>query len=160
MNPNTSDPDLLTVPHLAEQAAETIRTLNHRTRPCSDALTDPLDAAETIAALARLASRLPQLFDQLAGWVQSQQHAGRLRLDPSVPEPDPAHTVHALTATLQQAIHSTHRAAHALDTAHQHIAHLAATDETDNRSSRPATARGRNSCRSMGPSHLTRRICR
>jgi len=42
------------------------------------------------------------------------------------PLPDPAAAVHAVTANLNQAAHSAQQASHALDTAHQHLAHLTA----------------------------------
>lgn len=110
---------------VADQAAHAIRQLNHRTRPAANGLAEPTDAAEVIAALAAMTGMLPQLLGQLAGWLQSQHHHGRLRVDDLAPLPDTAHTIHALTHSLRDAIECTQRAAAELDTAHQHAAHLA-----------------------------------
>lgn len=141
----------VTVGHLADEAEHAIRRLTHLTRPATGELADPSDAADVIAALAAMTWMQPQLLGQLARWLQHEHHADRLRVDDLAPLPDPDQTVHTLTRSLQHAREALERAAEALDTAHQHAAHLAATD--------PATPRpgGQNSCRSMGPSHLTRR---
>jgi hypothetical protein len=123
----TTNTDHVTVGHLADRAAQAIRLLNHRTRPATEGLAEPGDTAEIIADLASMAAMLPQLLDQLGHWLEHQQHAGRLRVDTYAPLPDPAATVHALTDSLQHVNQCMQRAATALDTAHQHAAHLAAT---------------------------------
>jgi len=138
---------------LADQAAHTIRLLNHRIRPATGGLAEPLEAAEIIAALASMTGMLPQLLGQLGHWVEHENHGGRLRVDSLAPLPDPDQTVHALTSSLQHAIDCLQRTAEELDTAHQHAAHLAATDPTAS----ITDARGQNSCRAVGPSHLTKR---
>jgi hypothetical protein len=120
------------VGHLADQAAHAIRILNHRTRPTTGGLAGPPDTAEIIAALASMTRMLPQLLGQLTSWLEHQHHAGRLRVDTLAPLPDAAQTVHALTASLQHAIHYIQRAAEELDTAHQHAAHLAAAEPATN----------------------------
>lgn len=132
-----------TVGDLADQAAHAIRLLNHRTRPGAGDLGDPSEVAEVIAALATMASRLPQLLDQLACWLEQERHRDRLRVDDLAPSLDTAQTVNALTGNLGEAIHCLQRTTAELDTAHQHAAHLATND------------RGQNSRRSVGPSHLT-----
>jgi hypothetical protein len=113
---------------LADQAAHTIRLLNHRTRPATEGLAEPHEAAEIIAALAHMTGMLPQLLGQLGHWVEHEHHHDRLRVDSLAPLPDPDQTVHALTRSLQHAIDCLQRTAEELDTAHQHAAHLAATD--------------------------------
>ena len=125
-----------TVGRLAEQAAEAVRTLNHLTRPGVGALAEPAEVCELVAALACTTGRLPQLLGQLSGWLVSQQRAGRLRVDTWSPQPNPAAAVAAAAGCLTQAAHSTQRAGHALDAAHQHLAHLATTgnDEQEDRS--------------------------
>ena len=52
---------------LGWQAAEAIRTLNHRTHPPTAA--DPTEVYELLAALAAMAYRLPQLLGQLSRWL-------------------------------------------------------------------------------------------
>ncbi len=153
MIPNTEH---AAVGQLADQAAQAIRTLNHRTlnhrtRPATADLTDPADTAKIIAALADTAGMLPQLLDQLTHWLQAEQHGGRLRVDTLAPLPDPAQTVHALTGSLQRALQPLRHAAAELDTAHQHAAHLAAAQPTTSHQ------RSQDSCRSVGPNHLTKR---
>lgn len=136
---------------LAEDAVHAIRQLNHLTRP-ADALPDPRAAAEVIAALAAMTGMLPQLLGQLTRSLEHQHHDGRLRVDDLTSLADPDQTVRTLTNSLQHARQALRRAAEELDAAHQHAAHLAVTDPDQ-----APPARGRNSCRSVGPSHLTKR---
>lgn len=137
---------------LADQATHAVRELTHLTRPAVGGLTEPCDASDVIAALAAMTWMLPQLLGQLTHWLQHEHHADRLRVDDHAPLPDPDPTVHALTRSLQHASQALKRAAEELDTAHQHTAHLATTDPDT-----PARTRGQNSCRSVGPNHLTKR---
>lgn len=118
----------LTVGHLADNATDAIRQLNHRTQPATSELADPCDAADIIAALAAMTWTLPQLLGQLAHWLQHEHHADRLRVDNLAPLSDPDQTVHTLTRSLQHASQALRRTAEELDTAHQHAAHLAAND--------------------------------
>jgi hypothetical protein len=136
------------VGHVAARAADAIRLLNHLTRPGAGGLAEPCDAAEVIADLAAMTWRLPQLLGQLARWLEGELQNGSLRVDELSPLPDPDEAVLTLTQSLQHASESLRSTAEELDTAHQHAAHLAAT---------PARGRSQNSCRSVGPSHLTKR---
>ena len=124
-----------TVGQLGEQAAQAIRVLNHLTRPAMGALSDPIEAAELVAALAYLSGGLPQLLGQISGWLLGQQQAGRMRVDAFSPCPDPAAATDAVTGHLARAAQCANGAGRALDTAHQHLAHLAAsaTSEQENR---------------------------
>jgi len=142
----------VTVGHLADHATHAIRQLTHLTRPTTGELADPCDAADVIAALAAMTWMLPQLLGQLAHWLQHEHHADRLRVDDLAPLSDPDQTVHTLTRSLQHAREALRRTAEELDTAHQHAAHLAANDPDT-----PARTRGQDSCRSVGPNHLTKR---
>ena len=146
--PNTDTEQVAALSDLADQAVHAVRMLNHRTRPAAGGLADPLDTAEIIAALASTTAMLPQLLGQLAHWLALEHHRGRLRVDDLAPLPDPAQTVHALTSSLHHAIQCVQRAAEELDTAHEHAAHLARAEPP---------GRGPNSCRSVGPDHLTKR---
>jgi hypothetical protein len=154
---STHTPHDVAVGQLADQAAHAIRQLNHRTRPTTADLAGPADTAEIIAALASMAGMLPQLLSQLAHWLEHEQRHSRLRVDALAQLPDPGQTVHALTASLQHAIQSVQHAAAQLDTAHQHAAHLAATEPATNDQDTITDTRGQNPCRSVGPSHLTKR---
>lgn len=116
-----------TLTQWAELAEHAVRLLTHRTRTAVSELTDPAQAAEVIAELASLAAMLPQLLDQLASWLLGQQHEGRLRVDCLAPHSDVGQSVQAIVGALAHAGECSRRTGHALDTAHQHAAHLAAT---------------------------------
>lgn len=118
----------LTVGQLGEQAAQAMRALAHLTRPGLGALADPADAAQLIAALARVTGGLPQLASQLTGWLTDQDRAGRIRVDADCPT-DSAGTATAVTqatAALAEAGRCAHAAGRALDAAQQTLARLAA----------------------------------
>jgi hypothetical protein len=72
-----------------------------------------------------MTGRLPQLLRQLHRWLDTEQHAGRLRSDDTT---DPARIVTRATAELTDAGHAANDLNRALDTAHQHLSHLAATE--------------------------------
>jgi hypothetical protein len=115
-----------TLAQWAEVAEQALRVITHRTRPALTELTEPAQAAEVIAVLASLAAMLPQLLDQLAHWLLEQQHDGGLRVDDLAPHSDLCQAVHAAVGALAHAGECSRRTGHALDTAHQHAAHLAA----------------------------------
>jgi hypothetical protein len=127
----TTAADERTCGQWAERAEQAVRVLNHRTRPGGSELTDPAEAADVIATLASLTAMLPQLLDQLAGWLGQQQQAGRLRVDSLAALPDAGQTVQAAIAALTHAGQCARQAGHAIDTAHQHAAHLAADNDGD-----------------------------
>jgi hypothetical protein len=77
-----------TIAQLAEQAAESIRALNHLTYPGTGAPNDPADASDVVASLSRVAGRIPQLLDQVSRWLVSEHRAAQLRLDAGSPTPD------------------------------------------------------------------------
>ena len=115
-----------TVEHAAT-AAEAVRTLNHLTLGRS-ALGEPAELDRLVAELAIMAGRLPQLLRQLRGWLDAEQHTGRLRTDHTT---DPARTVDRAAAELTEAGHAAHHLRRALDDAHQLLAHLAVATEPD-----------------------------
>jgi hypothetical protein len=115
-----------TVEHAAT-AAEAVRTLNHLTLGRS-ALGEPAELDRLVAELAIMAGRLPQLLRQLRGWLDAEQHTGRLRTDNTT---DPARTVDRAAAELTEAGHAAHHLRRALDDAHQLLAHLAVATEPD-----------------------------
>lgn len=110
---------------------QAVTVLTHRTRPAVGELSDPAEGAEVLAGIAAATGILPQLLDQLAGWLGSQHHAGRLRIDSDARPPDVGQAVHAAAAALAHAADCLHRASHAIDAAHQHAARLAANDGGD-----------------------------
>jgi hypothetical protein len=107
--------------HLGEQAAEALRDLNHLTRG-RDAFADPAELSRLLAELAVMASRLPQLLDQLCCWLRHEHDAAAMRADTNA---DPAELVCLAAAHLTRASHCAHNLAGTLDNAHQHVAHLA-----------------------------------
>jgi hypothetical protein len=128
MNAATSAAAERTLGQWAELAEQAVRVLNHRTRPAGE-LADPTDVAEVIGAQASLTGMLPQLLDQLARWLGDQHHGGRLRVDSFAALPDACQAMHATVAALAHAGECLRRAGHAIDTAHQHAAHLAVHDD-------------------------------
>jgi Asp-tRNA(Asn)/Glu-tRNA(Gln) amidotransferase A subunit family amidase len=114
----------------ADDAAEVIRELNHRTHRLTAELT-PAEVAEILAALTAMTTRLPQLLDQLTAWLLDQHRVGRLRVDLLAPLPDAGQTVDATAAALTQATGALRRAGREIDIAHQHTAHLAQTTDPD-----------------------------
>lgn len=120
--------DGLSLEALAGQAAEAVRALNHLTHPGIGSLSGPAEADAVLADLACLAGRLPQLLAQLAGWLRTEDQAGRLRVDACCPYPDSAAAVAAATAALTRAGGAACHTGAALDAAHQTLAHLAVRD--------------------------------
>jgi|SRR5664279_876833 len=108
---------------LGEQAADTLRELNHHTRD-GDAFADPAELCWLLADLNTTAQRLPQLLAQLSRWLNQQHANATVRADNS---DCPGELVAAATAALTSAANHARRLAADLDTAHQHAAHLAIT---------------------------------
>jgi len=106
---------------LAGYAAEALRDLNHLTRG-HEAWADPAELSRLLAELAVVASRLPQLLDQLCCWLRHEHDAAPMRADANA---DPAELVCLAAAHLTRASHCAHNLADTLDNAHQHVAHLA-----------------------------------
>ncbi|MGA7688048.1 MAG: hypothetical protein WCA29_02320 [Jiangellales bacterium] len=132
---------------LAAQAEDALRALTHHTRRPAGDPGDPADLAQLIASLARLTGMLPQLHNQLADTFDHAHRARHLRLDTDT---DTEPVLHALTAMLRAAGDDQCRAAATLDAAHQHAARLTLQP------AQPQPNRGQNSCRSVGPNHLTK----
>lgn len=106
---------------LGEQAADTLRDLNHHTRD-TNAFTDPAELCWLLADLNATAQRMPQLFRQLSRWLDQQHANAPFRADSS---DCPGELVAAATAALSNAANHARRLAAEMDTAHQHAAHLA-----------------------------------
>ena len=115
----------------AATAAEAVRGLIHLTRG-QRALGEPAELDRLVTELAIMAGGLPQLLRQLRDWLDTEQHAGRLRSDDTT---DSARIVDRAATRLDEAGHAAHNLGRALDDAHQHLAHLAATEP--NRTNQP-----------------------
>jgi hypothetical protein len=74
----------------ARLAAEVIRFLNYATMPEAGGLTEPATVPALMGELSSAAYRLPQLFSQLADWLNKETSAGHLADDHGRP-------VHRLT---------------------------------------------------------------
>ena len=120
-----------TVAELANDAAETIRALNHATFPGAGGLVWPGDAYDVIASLSLLAARLPQALAQLDRFLTGEVDAGRVAVDGGEFTGDPAAAAAAASHWLDQAQSCAGRLHHALDQAQQTAAYLAATDLDD-----------------------------
>ncbi|MFH8737842.1 hypothetical protein [Streptomyces sp. NPDC017964] len=96
---------------LADQAAETIRSLNYATLPDAGGLAFPGDAYSTVGNLSTLAMRLPQALHQVRAFIDRQHENGELYSDQG---PD---DLTARIASLRDATDDAARAADALDAA-------------------------------------------
>ena len=65
----------------ARLAAEAIRFLNYATRPHAGGLTEPATVPAVMGELSTAVYRLPQLFGQLADWLNDATAAGELADD-------------------------------------------------------------------------------
>jgi hypothetical protein len=120
----------------AATAAEAVRALIHLTLG-RRALGEPAELDRLVAELAIMADRLPQLLRQLRGWLDTEQHADRLRTDDTT---DPARIVDRAAAQLTEAAHAAHDLGRALDNAHQLLAHLAAAEPVRTHEPGPSNA--------------------
>jgi hypothetical protein len=66
---------------VADTIAEAVRVLNHATlNHTGQALAYPADADAVLEALCTAAERLPQLLDQLSGWLTGELAGGRAQV--------------------------------------------------------------------------------
>jgi hypothetical protein len=107
---------------LADQAAESIRALNHLT---PEGLEYPGDLYDVIASLKLAAQRLPQLLGQLSAWLEHEHAASRIAHDTGqTPEP----YVQGVTGSLAQAGADSSALADALNAAHNACSGLKAAE--------------------------------
>jgi hypothetical protein len=114
---------------LAGEAAESVRALNHATRPGTSGLVFPADAYDVTGQLALLASRLPQALAQLLAFLQAEVAAGRVVIVSGDHAGDPPAVLAAVTASLDAAMASARRLHQALDTAQNNLTWAAARTE-------------------------------
>jgi hypothetical protein len=114
---------------LAAEAAESVRALNHATRPGTSGLAFPADAYEVTGALSLLASRLPQALAQLLTFLRTEVEAGRVVIVSGPDAGDPAAVLAAVTASLDTAVASARRLHQSLDAAQQQLTWAAARSD-------------------------------
>jgi hypothetical protein len=89
---------------VASAVAEAVRVLNHATLShIGESLAYPADADAVTGSLAIAAQRLPQLLDQLRGWLASELTAGRLQVNHGPHADNPAAAVQAASLQLGNA---------------------------------------------------------
>lgn len=114
---------------LADEAAESVRALNHATLPGTGGLVFPADAYDVTGALSLLASRLPQALAQLLAFLQTEAAAGRVVIVSGDHAGDPAAVLANVTASLDIAVASARRLHQALDTAQNQLTWAAARSD-------------------------------
>lgn len=108
----------------AEQAAESVRALNHATLLLTPGcLLDPIDAYRILGDLAALCHRLPQALEQIGRHLDAQRGAGDLALDDNTTA-TPTYVVNEIRVALDGAARSISQAARSIDTAHAQAARL------------------------------------
>ena len=120
--------DPLYVLELAEAFAERPRALAHLTRHHS-ALGEPADADQLLRYLETAVSRLPQLLEQVSGWLAAEEAAGRIRMADGSGFPGPVVGVGAARGWLERAQADANRLQRALDAAAQVTAQMAAVED-------------------------------
>ena len=107
---------------IADNASEAIRALIRATHPAGGlaGLEYPADVYHVLGALSELASRLPQLFQQLSVFLQQRLQHDTIDIDGGEFVGDPFGAVGTATHALEgDAIANARRLADALDVAHQ-----------------------------------------
>ena len=94
------DPAILT--EYGDALPELVRALAHVTLH-HEALAEPQDADRLIRNIAEAVSRLPQLLEQVAGWLTAEQAAGRIRTAGGSRFPGAAIAVGVALTDLEQA---------------------------------------------------------
>lgn len=110
---------------LADQAAEAIRALNHRTQH-ADSLPYPGDIYSTVGALQRMAYGLPQALGQLRHRLDQLHATGHVRSDAG--PADLPERLRESRAWLANAAAAADSLGTALGEAHSHLSHLAWQD--------------------------------
>ncbi len=102
---------------LAGDAAESVRALNHATRPGAGGLVFPADAYDVTGQLSLLASRLPQALAQLLAFLQDEVRAGHVVIVAGEHAGEPAAALATVTVSLDAAVAAARRLHQALDAA-------------------------------------------
>jgi hypothetical protein len=112
---------------LAEAFAEAVRALNHLTMS-HDAFEYPSQLDTAIRSLSSAASRLPQLLEQVSGWLADEQAIGRLEIVSGEHAGDTPVAVITARGWLAEAGHLAGRLQVALDIAAEATSSMAAAE--------------------------------
>jgi hypothetical protein len=113
---------------LARGFAETVRVLNHATRPVAAGVTYPQTTYDVLGGLVAGVWGLPQLFDQMAAYLDSAAAHGRLAHDTGA---DPDQCAAEASRLLQVAVRHAAALGTALASAHGITAHLYDADPAE-----------------------------
>jgi hypothetical protein len=114
--------DLKTPAQLADDAAEAVRALNHATLSTRDGWQFPADAYSVIGNLREMSQRLPQLLQQVEGFLQDLADGDHIRSDRGG---NGAAEVNAALDGLDRAREDAVTMTAALDTVHSALSPLA-----------------------------------
>jgi|HubBroStandDraft_2_1064218.scaffolds.fasta_scaffold1401600_2 hypothetical protein len=123
-------PDPAETRKLAETMAELARVLNHRTRH-HEALRYPPDADKVVREIALMASRLPQLLEQVGSWLADEEAAAGVEVTSGQFAGRPAAAVTAARLRLDAARLEADELHGALEYAGHVLAELGAAEDED-----------------------------
>ena len=113
----TSAPaDPATVTEYGDALPELVRALNHVTLH-HEAMEYPSDADRLLRNISLAVSRLPQLLEQVSGWLQAEQAAGRIEMAHDSTYPSAAVAADVARLQLEQAQAHARMLQQALDAA-------------------------------------------
>lgn len=110
---------------IADEASDAVRGLNHATHPADGfpGLEYPANAYYLLGVLSQLASRVPQLIEQISAFLQCQLQHNVIAIDDGQYRDDPLAAVGTASHLLEgQAATAARHLADALTTAQQAIA--------------------------------------
>lgn len=113
---------------VAAALAEAVRVLNYATRDDAPGLEQPSDVYDLLGNLRAAFEGVPQLLDQVTGWLQHASQADRLRADGVN---DPGKWVDAAATHLLGARYGARNLAEGIDRAFNKVAVLKAAEDTD-----------------------------
>lgn len=113
---------------LAETLAEIVRVLD-RTTMHREALRYPAGADRVLRELSSAAGRLPQLLDQIAGWVAAERAAGRITVPDGEYAGRPDAAAMAVTVRLERAMVTAAQLQSDIDYAARITCNLGGTDD-------------------------------
>ena len=122
------DPDY--VLEVAEAFAEAARVMNHLTRD-HGALQYPSEADRLIRDVSLAVSRLPQLLEQVAGWLEAEQAAGRITMASGSPYLSSSFAAEVARMKLEQAQAHARILQQALDAAASVTSDMAGVDGSE-----------------------------
>lgn len=131
----TAPADPATVTEYGDALPELVRALNHVLLH-HEAMEYPSDADRLIRNVALAASRFSQLIEQVSGWLQAEQAAGRIRTAGGSRFPGPAIAVGVALTDLERAEAHARMLQQALDAAAAVTSDMAAVREDGSKEGR------------------------